>query len=78
MYGPEKDDEYGFHDGGRNTEICKLFMALKGVFLITHWVENLPEIALSLTVFKINDIFHFRHYSRWQPKFRKFKICQRF
>ena len=31
-------------------------------------VKNLPEIALSLTVFGINDIFHFRQNSRWQPK----------
>ena len=43
-----------FQDGGPNSEISKLFMDFKGVFLITQWVQNLPEIALSLIVCEIN------------------------
>ena len=37
----------------------------------TLWVLNFVEIALSLTVFEINDIFHFCQNSRWQSKIGK-------
>ena len=38
---------------------------------------NLTQIALSLMVFKITDIFHFRQNSRWRPKIGKVKNFQR-
>ena len=58
-------------DGGQKREKSKFFRGARGVALIILGVRNLPEIALSLTVFEINDIFHFRHNSRWRPKFEK-------
>ena len=39
--------------------------------------QNLPEIALSLMVFEVNNIFNFRKYSRRQLKLGKFKIFDR-
>ena len=46
-------------DGSRKLEKSKFFRGASGVVLSTFRVQNLPEIALSLTVFEINDIFHF-------------------
>ena len=37
-------------------------------------VKNYFEIALSLTVFEINDIFNFRQHSRWPTKFWNFNF----
>ena len=55
-------------DGTRKSEKCKIFRCAKGVVLGTLGVQNFPKIAVSLTVFKINNILHFRQNSRWQPK----------
>ena len=60
-------------DGGRKLEKSKLFEGATGVACITLGIRNLLKITLSLTVYAINDIFHFRHNSRWQPKFEKVK-----
>ena len=58
-------------DGGQKFEKFKFFRGATGVALITLGVQKLPETTLSLTIFEINDIFHFRHNSRWQPKFEE-------
>ena len=57
-------------DGGRKSEESKIFRGAR-VVPRTLWVQNLPKITLSLTVFKINNIFHFRQNSRWRLKFGK-------
>ena len=57
-------------DGGQNLKKSKFFY-VAGVVLGTIGVQNLPEIALSLMVFEINDIFHFRQNSRWLLKIGK-------
>ena len=50
---------------------------------IIYRVHNIPsyhrllEIALSLKVFEIINIFHFWQNLRWQPEFRKLKIFHR-
>ena len=41
------------------------------VVLSTLWIQNLTEIALSVSVYEINVIFHFCHNSRWQQKIGK-------
>ena len=46
-------------DGGRNLEKSKFFRGARGVALFTLGIRNLPKISLSLTVFEINDVFHF-------------------
>ena len=46
-------------DGGRNMGNSKIFTGHKGLVLSTQVVQNLSEIALSLTVFEINKIFYF-------------------
>ena len=43
----------------KELQLCKFFRDARGVVLITPGARNMPEIALSLTVFEINDIFHF-------------------
>ena len=50
----------------------KFLRGFKERLHITQRVQILIEIALSLTVFEINDIFHFRQNPRWRPKFGKF------
>ena len=50
-------------------EKSRFFRGPRRVVLSTQGFPNLPEITLSLTVFKINDIFHFWQNSRWQPKY---------
>ena len=42
--------------------------------LSTLGAQKLPEIALSVTVFKESDFFHFGQNSRWQPKIGKDKF----
>ena len=44
-------------DGGRNSETSNLLRGHKGFVPITKGIKNFPEIALSLTVFEINNIF---------------------
>ena len=46
-------------DGGQNSEKSKFFRGPRRVVLSTQGVQYLAEIALSLTVFEIKDIFHF-------------------
>ena len=61
-------------------EIRKVQIFIRGIkerLLSTHRVQNLLQIALSPTVFEINDIFYSRQNSRWRPKFGKFKYFQR-
>ena len=48
-----------FQDCSQNLKNSKLFTGIKGVVLIIQWNHRLLEIALCVTVFKINDIFHF-------------------
>ena len=52
-------------DGSQKSEKSKFFRGGSEVVLCTLKVQNLPEIALSLTDFEINNIFHFRQNSRW-------------
>ena len=58
-------------DGCQKSEKSKFFRGARGVVLGTLGVQNLPGNALSLTVFEINNIFHFRQNSRWWPKIGK-------
>ena len=46
----------------------------RGVVFSTLWIKNLTEITLSVTVFKINIIFHFCQNSRRQQKSEKYKF----
>ena len=50
-------------DGGRNSESSNIYRGVKERILSTQRVQNLLQIALSLTVFEINNIFHFRQNS---------------
>ena len=43
---------------------------LEELSLVSWVIRNLPKIALSLTVFEINNIFHFRQNSRWRLKWQ--------
>ena len=54
-----------------NWKSLNFFRGARGVACITLGVRNLLEIALSLTVYEISDIFNFRHNSRWRPKSEK-------
>ena len=56
-------------DGGQISEESKFFRGHRAVVLSTKGVQYLPQIALSLMVFQISDIFHFRQNSRWWLKF---------
>ena len=49
-----------FQNGGQNYENSKFVANIKGVVLIIQWGQYLPEVALSVTVFKIYNIFPFR------------------
>ena len=53
----------------RNRFFCRGFKER-----VLNRVQNLLQIALSVTVFEINDIFYFRQNSRWRPKFGKCKF----
>ena len=45
-------------------------------YFVPLGIQNLPEIALSLTVFEINDILHFCQNSRLWKKIGKIKNVQ--
>ena len=56
--------QHGFEDKSivqdGDGENSKLFTGIKGVIQLG---QNLPKIALCVTIFKKNDIFHFRQNS---------------
>ena len=61
-------------DGGQNLEKSKFLRGPGGVVLSTVGVQSFPKFTLSLTVFKINDIFHFLQTSRYLLLYRSNKI----
>ena len=50
-----------------------IFKGPKGVVLSTQRIQNLPKIALSVTVFEINDIFPFTPKFKMVAKIRESK-----
>ena len=83
-----KSLSYGFRAGQHFLFLPKFKMADKMCRSLNFWrsyrsspyytgVQNLPEIAHFLALFKINNILHFCQNSKWWPKFRKFYIFRR-